>query len=289
MLGWSLAGWAPIIVYFLYNFLKKNRLILRRPNLAPTIGPILGAVFAEKAGWPWIFWFLAISSGLCLALFVLTFPETVQSIRNSHVNAKISALHFTSCIERKTRQSNPNRKFHFPNPLASIFVLFHRTPALLATINAVYYTTAACIMASLSTQFIAVYKYSTLQAGLLYIPFGISTIAASYFSGWVLERDYRLTSSHAPTHPPPPTPTAQEPRFPIEKARLRSTWLLILLASAAVAGYGWCIQKKVHVSALVIMSILITIPQTIISNVRSLSPSPFKHAHDASQKYILCS
>jgi MFS family permease len=48
-----------------------------------------------------------------------------------------------------------------------------------------------CLQASLWTLVMDIYGYSELQAGLLYIPFGVGGMLASYPSGWLLDRDYR--------------------------------------------------------------------------------------------------
>ncbi|KAK8065605.1 MFS transporter [Apiospora hydei] len=49
-------------------------------NVAPSLGPVLGGVLAEKAGWRWIFWLLTILSGSLLLCIILFFPETCQRI-----------------------------------------------------------------------------------------------------------------------------------------------------------------------------------------------------------------
>ncbi len=38
------------------------------PNVAPSLGPILGAVLAQKAGGRWTFSFLAVSGAACLVM-----------------------------------------------------------------------------------------------------------------------------------------------------------------------------------------------------------------------------
>ena len=164
--------------------------------------------------------------------------------------------------------------FHIPNPLVSLLILFHPTTALLAAVNAIFYTTINCVQASLSTEFIAVYQYSTLSAGLLYIPFGIATLVGSYVSGRILDRDYRIIAGQIRSRSEVEKANMMEvstgKRFPIEHARLRSIWIMITIESLSVAGYGWCINQKVNVAVLVIMSICITTPQAIISNVRHM-------------------
>lgn len=47
----------------------------------------------------------------------------------------------------------------------------------------IYYMIQTCIAASLSTIFVNTYKISGLVAGLIYIPFGVGSMAASYVVG----------------------------------------------------------------------------------------------------------
>jgi MFS family permease len=91
-------------------FANGNELALTfspRPNLAPTIGPVLGAVFAENAGWRWIFWFLAIGSGTCLILFILTFPETEHSARGKNIQPRLFVLSWPPFFNLKSHREFP--------------------------------------------------------------------------------------------------------------------------------------------------------------------------------------
>ncbi|KAK5467736.1 hypothetical protein LTS15_000709 [Exophiala xenobiotica] len=47
---------------------------------APSLGPVLGGILAEKAGWKWIFWFLAGLSGSVFILLLLLLPETSRKL-----------------------------------------------------------------------------------------------------------------------------------------------------------------------------------------------------------------
>lgn len=49
-------------------------------NAAPSLGPVLGGILAQKAGWRWIFWLLSILSGFMLMGLVLFFPKTCRRL-----------------------------------------------------------------------------------------------------------------------------------------------------------------------------------------------------------------
>jgi MFS family permease len=117
--GWVTCGYNSIslqisecgeILLIFVNFTSDNELTLifsPRPNLAPTIGPVLGAVFAEKSGWRWIFWFLAIGSGTCLILFILTFPETEHSARGKNIQPRLFVISLPPFFNIKSHKEFP--------------------------------------------------------------------------------------------------------------------------------------------------------------------------------------
>ena len=153
----------------------------------------------EKAGWPWIFWFLAIASGCCLLLMALFLPETCRlivgngSVEVSGIHRALVTLVYPSTLSPKTGdaekasaqgESRPDRKpFRFPNPLASLKMLLTKDTILITLIFAVSYTNFSCLQASLSTLFIEIYDFSELETGLVYLPFGIGTCVGACCSG----------------------------------------------------------------------------------------------------------
>ena len=54
--------------------------LLCGPNVAPSLGSVLGGALAEHLGWRWIFWFLSIIFGTCLASIMVFLPETARKI-----------------------------------------------------------------------------------------------------------------------------------------------------------------------------------------------------------------
>jgi uncharacterized membrane protein YwzB len=71
------------------------------------------------------------------------------------------------------------------NPLTSLYALFRKDTAINVFCISIWYVTWTCIQASLSTVFIRVYHVSQLQAGLIYIPFGVGVCTSAYLTGYL--------------------------------------------------------------------------------------------------------
>lgn len=175
------------------------------PNVAPSLGPILGGVLAQKAGWRWIFGFLAISGALSLVLIAVMLPETARNIvgDGSRPTVGLNKSVFVLWQEKKNTLSSGEQtglpedvpqisKLRIPNPIGSISILLCKDTAPVVFVNAVYYTAYSCLQASLSSLFINIYGYRELEAGLIYIPFGVACFIASLLSS-KLHRSLRLS------------------------------------------------------------------------------------------------
>ena len=159
------------------------------PNVAPSLGPILGGVLAGHPGWPWIFWFLVILSGFCLTILFLFLPETARTIVGNGGFPTNHVLNICPPWSRKNHLpegsdhvSQP-RRFRLPNPLKCLVLLSRKDTVLIVTINGIYYSTYCCVQASLALLFIEIYRFNEIQAGLIYLPFGIGCALASFISG----------------------------------------------------------------------------------------------------------
>lgn len=114
-----------------------------------------------------------------------------------------------------------HRKKGFPNPLKALIVLSHPDTAVTITAGSILYMIFCASNASLSTTFIAIYDINELDAGLIYLPYGISCLVSTVMSGKLIDRDYRIV---ARKHGLPIDVVGEDDlsRFPIEEARMRS-------------------------------------------------------------------
>lgn len=139
--------------------------------------------------WRWIFWFLAILSGLCLLLILALLPETARNIVG---NGSIRTYGIHKPLISSLRQEKhgmlrePTRRpisFRLPNPLSCLRIIFHRDTALVLFPNAVFYMNYSCMQASLSPLLMDIYGLNALQVGLTYLPYGVGCGLASYAAG----------------------------------------------------------------------------------------------------------
>lgn len=150
-------------------------------NSAPGLGPVIGGVLADRAGWPWIFVFLTAFSGLVLALLALFLVETARnvvgngSIRPSGINKAL----IVARQSRNLKESDAKPKLKVPNVVPCIKIIFHKHtfPVLLA--NATFYMMYSILQATLAPLLQTYYNLSPLQAGLCYLSFGCASPVAS--------------------------------------------------------------------------------------------------------------
>lgn len=158
-------------------------------NTAPSLGPVLGGVIAQRLGWRWIFWVLAILSGIQLLGMILFFPETARqvvgngSMRPPRLSRTIDCLLRSRPSPAVVKQRPLQRSLYWPNPLACLPVLLDRSSALVMAVGGIFYMAFSCLAASLSTLSINLYDLNYLDAGLVYMPAGIGGILAAYLTG----------------------------------------------------------------------------------------------------------
>ncbi|SPN99772.1 related to antibiotic resistance protein [Cephalotrichum gorgonifer] len=232
-------------------------------NAAPSFGPVIAGVLAQKLGWRAIFWFLVVLTGAYLVVVVLFLSETQRKLVG---NGSIPTLGIhRSLFDRFTRdrlvysdeshETRSKRKHHFPNPFKCIPMLFHKGNFTIILAGSITYAVKMVLQTSLASQCIVVYDLDYLQVGLVYLPSGIGGAMASYTTGILLNKNIKKVSSEMGRD-------EQYRRgddisdFPIEEARLIGAYSLIGLASLSTAGYGISLMERAHISVPLIMQFI---------------------------------
>ncbi|CAN8101748.1 unnamed protein product [Discula destructiva] len=222
-------------------------------TIAPSIGPVLGGGLAAAAGWTWIFWFLAIASGVCLVLMVLLLPETSRNIVGNgsirppkHLRLPVPRL-MGNQSQQDQRHPRDQQQRHIPNPLKSLVILTRRDNMVVIFACGLLYTVYTCVNASLSTLFIEIYDLNEWQAGLIYLPFGLGGTVSTFFSGALLDRAYRISRT-AMGLPTDKIMGDDLDTFSVEKARLRVIWIPMAGSICSVVAFGWVLHLETNLA-----------------------------------------
>ncbi|KAJ3744627.1 MFS general substrate transporter [Lentinula detonsa] len=233
------------------------------PMLGPALGPVIGGALSDGLGWRSIFWFLCIATGIACIVMLLFLPETLRQIVGD--GSIVPGPIYRPWIHIIRRQSDvasdyykpPKRKFR--NPL----LLFKNLDiVMLLLFNGIVYSVFYAVTASISSLFAEIYPFlNDTTIGLCYLAIGLGTAVGSAGTGKVLDWDFqRAKKAYVQTHGSESMKTASgdlRDDFPIEKARLLSMSYATLILAATGMGYGWCLQKKVHIAAPLILQFII--------------------------------
>lgn len=227
------------------------RLIGFSITIAPSVGPILGGALTFAAGWPWIFWFLCIASGVCLLLMALFLPETSQKLvgNGSIPPPKYLRTPFPTVMKHWEPADSGMSSVHWrlPNPFNSILILCRKDNTIIILACGLLYVVYTCINASLSTMFVSIYNLNQWEAGLIYLPFGIGGIVSTFMSGKMLDRAWRDARLSQGLSTDKAIGDCLD-EFPVEKARLRVIWTPMALTAILVVAFGWVLHyRKVRI------------------------------------------
>lgn len=181
---------------------------------------------------------------------ILTLPETARGLvlDGSVAPPKLSKLPFPRLFSHQQSSIRAEahfqrNKIHIPNPIKSLLILGRKDTLCLVVAGGFTYMLYCCLNASLSSLFIEIYQLNQLQAGLIYLPFGLGCTISTLVSGKIIDRDYRVIAKRYGL-PVVKTRGDDLAGFPIEEARTRSTFAPLGITTAVTIGFGWALQAK---------------------------------------------
>jgi MFS family permease len=251
--------------------------------LAPSLGPILGGILAQYAGWKWIFGFLAIFAFSFFVPLLLFFPETGRNIVgdgtipppkwnrslmnyiNEHKRLKEGIQPDYAARDELARKRG---RIRFPNPLATLVVAAEKEATCVLGFAGIVYAGFYAIISGMPSQLKEIYGYSDLVVGLMYLPISGGSLLAAFTQGKLIDWSYHREARRLGIK----VVKSREQdlsNFPIEKARLQVAIPLLFACALFTVAYGWILHFRTNVAGPCI--ILFFLGYTLIASTQSIS------------------
>jgi len=251
--------------------------------LAPSIGPIIGGVLAQYAGWRWIFGFLAIFAFVFFVPMALFYPETGRTIVGDGTIPppawNRSLMNYVN-EKRRTKEGQPpdyakrdelareRGPVRFPNPLATLVVATEKEAACVLFFAGISYAGFYCIITGMPSQLKEIYGYDEFKVGLMYLPIAGGSTLAAFTQGLIIDWSYRREAERLGIKV---IKSRQQDlsNFPIEKARLQVAIPMLFACMVFTIAYGWVLESRTSVAGPIIL--LICLGYTLVASVQSIS------------------
>lgn len=258
--------------------------VMAATNLGVCIGPILGgSVALNPGGYRWVFWIFVIFGGVTLLAIGWALPETGRNVvgngsipTTGWIRRTWWSLLIGSIIKRKGRQNTadlegsvqdeserPRERSQkgswfkkIGNPLTCLRMVFFPDSAPVLWMSASFYAVYYCVQTSIPLTYKDIYNFNELEIGFSYLTGGFGVVAAGFVNGKMMDRNYKITAKKIGF-------TVNKVsgddlyHFPIERARARSSWILMGIYVCSLVGYGWTLGFHVHESVPLIFQCVI--------------------------------
>ena len=251
-------------------------------NLGACVGPVIGGSVAWRSGsYEWVFWSLVIV-GVVLWLGVgLFLPETARVlVGNGGSNAErwwweeswsSVLLRWLFAQKGNAETKSPDgqnrgdgpvasrksilQQFRIVNPLACLRVMLHLDTFFALWMQGSFYVVDYEVVAVMPDIFKDIYHFNELQIGLTYIPRGVGIIAGGYCIGKIMDYNYRTVATEIGWNIDEVTGDDLR-HFPIERARARGSYFLLIISTAVLVGYGWAVTRHAHLAIVLVLQFI---------------------------------
>ncbi|KAI9842238.1 MAG: hypothetical protein M1837_007383 [Sclerophora amabilis] len=202
------------------------------PLIGPVVGPVIGGFLSEAMGWRWVFWLLAIISGVVSVTALVFMRETyattilekkASKLRKSTGNTELRSKHDSGLSARDLFWRSIVRP--------AKMLLFSPICLLLSLFMAVVYGYLYLIFTTFPTVFQGQYGFSTSSVGLAYIGIGIGCLAGLLYCGVASDKIMKRKSKRGEMKP---------------EYRLPPMIYGAPLIPIGLFWYGWSAEARVH-------------------------------------------
>lgn len=241
-------------------------------------GPVLGGVMAQYLGFRSIFWFLLIFSGLVLLTLIVFLPETLRRVADNgsvplHGIYKPLVRNFTKKNGDETVQfeRQPRKPVSIKTFLDSFKMLFHKDIFCTLLFGSVIYTAWSMVTASNSALFTEEYGLNDTQNGLVFLPNGLGCVLGSIVMGTLMDRDFKIVEKkfRESRGLSEDVDVSRLPDFPLERARLRNMWWIVIMNVGCIAAYGWTLES--HIAIPLTLQFFSKCGLTLFRSIRKLT------------------
>ncbi|KAI0859266.1 MFS general substrate transporter [Xylaria cubensis] len=237
--------------------------------LGPSLGPVIGGAIATYLGWRSIFWFLAITGAIDLAVLFLFFPETCRYIVGDgsilptpanrtflqwlYVRRKVKKQQVDAALP-PTPPAEAKVKVHFAwaKFLSALVLLFEKEVFLLSSYGGLLFAGIYAVGTASPTLFTKYYGLNEFQIGLTYLPLAAGSVVAAILVGkglnWNFNRHARRLGITVDS-----SRQMDLAKFPIEKARIEILLPPFVLSIVVVAVWGRAIEQQASVAIPIVL------------------------------------
>ncbi|KAK6460077.1 multidrug resistance transporter [Scheffersomyces coipomensis] len=231
--------------------------------LGQGFGALVGAALVHGFGWRGIFVALAIGSGFAGICDIFLLPETNRSIVGNGSIAPTNILNIAPILalpRYKKRMTNDisTKRERPPADVLEVYKIFLKKEVFITLLPAAFqFATWTMSLTTLSTSLEQRYGLSVIHIGLCYLAPGIGTLLGSVITGRIMDRIYKAKKAKYDIKYQD-VPKEERPEFDILTTRVQFTIYPTIITIIFTIIYGWCIQKTVNLSIVLISAFIMS-------------------------------
>ncbi|KAK5170468.1 uncharacterized protein LTR77_005056 [Saxophila tyrrhenica] len=204
------------------------------PLLGPTVGPIAGGFLSAAAGWRWIFWLLAIATGVTSLTALIFMRESYATVLLERKAQRLRKETGNTDLRSKLDMGlNPKQLFLRAIVRPSKLLLLSPICGIMSLYIAIVYGTLYVLFTTFTYVFEENYGFSQSTVGLVYLGIGVGMM---FGLGFLIATSDRILKKLAAKNNGQYKPEYRLPPL------LYSGWVL----PVGLFIYGWTVQYKIQ-------------------------------------------